>query len=67
MTIFPGKRNIFPSKAEKNDGTDPSNQKELLNEWKGYFNLLLNNKSDIVEIDLLINLDPPFPRRQSKQ
>ena len=59
--IFPGKRNIFPlkSKREMVPILSTSSSKELHNEWKEYFNLLLNNKSDIAEIDLLINLDPP--------
>ena len=61
-----GKKKHLSAKVKKRDGTDPTNQKELLNEWKEYFNLLLNNKSDIAtaspapaESDLPINIDPP--------
>ena len=73
--IFPGKRNIFPlkSKREMVPILSTSSSKELHNEWKEYFNLLLNNKSDIAtaspapaEIDLPINIDPPSRKETVK-
>ena len=52
---------------KKRDGTAPSSDQELLEEWRSYFSSLLNNTngSDLAELptpaeeDLPINTEPP--------
>ena len=59
-----GNKQHGSSKGKKRDGSDPANQKELLDEWEEYFSAFLNNRSNIVaaasapaKTDLRINID----------
>ena len=61
-------------KVKKRDGTAPSNEQELLEEWKGFFSSLLNNDSGLTpselpppaEEDLSIFADPPTREETEK-
>ena len=70
-----GKNSSKNLKVKKRDGTAPSNEQELLEEWKGFFSSLLNNDSGLTpselpppaEEDLSIFADPLLVKRPKKQ
>ena len=69
-----GKNSSKNLKVKKRDGTAPSSEQELLEEWKGFFSSLLNNDSGLTpselpppaEEDLSIFADPPTREETEK-
>ena len=69
-----GKNSSKNLKVKKRDGTAPSSEQELLEDWKGFFSSLLNNDSGLTppelpspaEEDLSIFADPPTREETEK-